>query len=934
MMMSLSCALFTSALMSSVSVIEAAENIQLQQNSGMLSTTTKKSQSNISVQRQRQKGIIRDNNPSHSSMSTKAPSSVATPAKEKVIVSKEKVDTAIEAAVNTPITGNKASVEASNEALMSDSEIIEQAAESAVPQLEQPALKGDGSDKLWNLYTAGEFKALKQQIADNQQKDANWEAPGGLLDLMKLVAADDKLAAAQKKGDYKVALDLYKRSPQTFGCDRLGWALFLAEGQMRSGKRSESLATYDRILKKCNNIQKVSALEHALGVLPSRSWQLRVQKELKLKYTGKEYQRREVLRYKMLLQRLQTASDKNKMDMVERYADKLDPLVRKHNDPLAAEIVGWAYFKGKKYDKALKEFNYSYKKTENPDALRGKLFCLARLKLFSDLDTLVKAKKKIIIKAGLMDDVLPILAGNALTQKKYSEALQLLNDLKKIRPLTMAEMNMYGWSNFHYGNYAVATDTFESLYRMKQDDVVARGLYYSANRLGDKKRLRSLSDEFGGRFLALVKDERNDALYNREQFLVVYENDPDYSDSLKNIDKPYVRAAYMAKFLQGAPIFSRMVLRKEILEGRDVIDGVNELNIRIEHLNLDAGAGAFAEPLNPLLPADPGFNVGTMTVVPGQVAYAIPTPRTRHSGFEWSIGMRHEDEGTVYGEVGQVVVKSAIKNDFKFKLGYERKFDGRSVQVEAYRQPLRETMISYLGMTDPYQGIQKWGQVSRNGVSLTGYQALQHNFSVSGNALVESRRGHNVVDNTHMGAYGGLNYNIAVPGFNYFSVGPYTRWEKSDMNQNHYTIGHGDYFSPQYLLDWGIATSMMTETGKRWLVKADASFGKQTINRSAELYFPLTNNAGTVVLPNTYLGQRNTEYHYQYDISVILALADRWRLQGEFKQARSWSLVPLVGPQRAVMERSFMVSLKYHFGDRGLKLLRKDFPAYGLNPLY
>ncbi|MDQ6997345.1 MAG: hypothetical protein Q9M17_01360, partial [Mariprofundus sp.] len=195
--------------MSSMSVVEAAENIQLQQNSGILSTTTKKSQSNISVQRQRQKGIIRDNNPSHSSMSKKQPSSVVTPAKEKVIVSKEKVDTATEAAVNTPTTPttiNKASVDASKEALMSDSEIIEQAAESAVPQLEQPALKGDGSDKLWNLYTAGEFKALKQQIADNQQKDANWEAPGSLLDLMKLVAADDKLAAAQKKGDYNVAL--------------------------------------------------------------------------------------------------------------------------------------------------------------------------------------------------------------------------------------------------------------------------------------------------------------------------------------------------------------------------------------------------------------------------------------------------------------------------------------------------------------------------------------------------------------------------------------------------------------------------------------------------------------------------------------------------------------------------------------------------------
>ena len=70
---------------------------------------------------------------------------------------------------------------------------------------------------------------------------------------------------------------------------------------------------------------------------------------------------------------------------------------------------------------------------------------------------------------------------------------------------------------------------------------------------------------------------------------------------------------------------------------------------------------------------------------------------------------------------------------------------------------------------------------------------------------------------------------------------------------------------------------------------------------------------------------------------MVYALADRWRLNGEYMQSRSWSIKPLpagAAATKAYMDRAFTIGLTYHFGDRGRKLLRRDIPSYRLEPLY
>jgi len=788
--------------------------------------------------------------------------------------------------------------------------------------------------KLWKLYGAGKFSALRALIRDTKIRHKGWREPKQILQLVALVEADRTLLAAQKRGDYAVALRLHKKSPQSFTCQRLGWVLFLAEGQMRAGKKAQSMASYQRVMKRCSPVEKVASLEHALGVLPADKWQGLVEVEHKKHYTGNAAKRMKLLWYKLQLQKLQYASDHGNVKVALALSRQVQADVIRYDDAGGAEILAWTFLRAEAYESALKNFIFSYKRTENPDMLRGQALAYGGSGRFAELDELTVRHKAVFEREKYIKDVLPLQANHAFMVKEYKKARRLLLELQKLRPLTKGEMSSLSWSYYHLDNFAEAAARFESLYRLMSDDEVARGLYYSLLRLGDDSKTTALADEFGGAFADFIERDKALQMYNKRHFLAAYAATDLYSDILQNIDEPYVRLAYMEKKARGVPIFSEMKLSKVVLEGRDVFSGIHELSVRLEHIKIDAGLGVIPVAFTSVNPADPGFIAGTQKTFAGQTNYAIPNPVTQHTGNEWSLTYRREGEGISYLEVGQVLVPTAVKSaEWKGRLGYSRSFDNSSLQVEGYRQPVRETMISYIGMTDPYLGVQRWGQVSRNGVNVSMYQGLPFNLSVNANVLGEIRTGHNVKSNDHIAGYVGLPVNIASDKLDHLGIGPYARYERYQMDQNHFTIGHGGYYSPKNLRDLGLSIDLMSKTQKAWLLSLSGSLGRQVVHTSTSPFFPIPSLGNQLARNKTYLGQKTVETHYQWDVAAVLAVTDYVRLNGEYRYSRSWSSVAnILNP--AFNDKAFMLSLTVYFDKRGKQLLSTDLPSYRLSPLY
>ncbi|MDX8398341.1 MAG: cellulose synthase subunit BcsC-related outer membrane protein, partial [Mariprofundaceae bacterium] len=599
---------------------------------------------------------------------------------------------------------------------------------------------------------------------------------------------------------------------------------------------------------------------------------------------------------------------------------QLQQSVLTYKDAGGAEILAWAYLRGRMFPKALNNFKYAYQHTGNPDMLRGLVLAQASSGHVKEADALLEKYRETFEKNNYMIDILPVLVEQAFSIKAYKKSINLLRELKDVRPLTVGDMSILAWSHYHLKQFEDAVAVFEPLYVLKSDSEVARGLYYSLLRLGDDDKMSALADKFGGDFEDFVERDRATSFYHKHQYLAAHARRDVYSEVLRNIDEPYARLSYMQKnspanSAGAGPAFPRMNLQKIILEGRDVFSGVHELSARVEFLKLDGSERNLVA----------GAEVGTIT----GGAYVIPKLATVHKGVEWSLGYRYEDQGNLYAELGQLNVATAIqKADWKFRLGYARSFDERSFQVEAYRQPLRETLLSYVGMTDPYLGVEKWGQVTRNGANLSLYQALPYQFSANLSLAAETRRGYNVKANSYYSAYIGLPYDLATDNFEHLSVGPYARIEHSTIDQNHFTIGHGGYYSPQYLRDFGLSVDVMTKARKAWIVSLSGSVGRQAVRTSASPKLPLN-----AINKATYAATSKQESHYQVDVAAVVALTDYVRVSAEYKASRSWA-PQTVNASPAFSDQAFMVSLTVHFEPRGQQLLQDDIPSYRLQPLY
>ena len=145
------------------------------------------------------------------------------------------------------------------------------------------------------------------------------------------------------------------------------------------------------------------------------------------------------------------------------------------------------------------------------------------------------------------------------------------------------------------------------------------------------------------------------------------------------------------------------------------------------------------------------------------------------------------------------------------KLGLVQQIDDGNWKAELSAQPVRETMLSYVGAIDPYTG-ESWGRVRKFALSFSGYRSLNEDWGVSGGLEAAAYRGSDVADNHSLSLNAGLSHDLKFKGFDYFSIGPELGLQGFEDNLSHYTLGHGGYFSPQHRLALGISAAFQASS--------------------------------------------------------------------------------------------------------------------------
>ena len=775
---------------------------------------------------------------------------------------------------------------------------------------------------LWDLYKARQFTKARQVIQQTKTQYPNWSPDPNIEKALAEQKLRQKVYYAIQGNQFRSVATIYSSNPQMFSCERNQWRLFLIQGYLQQHKQAQALEMYNDILESCDFTIRLETLEHASKALDEKTFSPIFAQQLQWALSDTETATLKQLNYRRILHLAQQAKQNKNDKKVIRLANKLSAMILHTKHATMLETLAWLYFDVHQYKRALKHFKAAYKINNHIQALEGMAYAYLSLEHYKALRMFVDKHHAELRTSKVLPDIYVVLAGQALAQKNYQDSLVRLTSLKKIRPLQPTELEIYAWAKYHLAQFADAAPIFEQLYRKDPAESYAEGLYYSLVQLEQHPYLSQLAHELGGKLQHLVQAAQ--ATSNPTQML----ENPNVIPSQSG-KKPLVQISQMERNRTGNFALSRMNLQKRMIAVTvptaefSSSNKTDSILFRFERFDIDLGDGTLPQPFRPNQPFNPGFPIGSMEDI-GQNNYALPNIQTRHHGYEWSLGYAHNTGQSRYqAQLGQLVYDAANLTQLKVELSYVQTNDDYMYQLSAYKKPLRSSLLSYLGLPDPYKGVDYWGAVSRFGGEANGYLSLPNSLSLSGNLIAESREGEKVLRNTFFTAYAGLSYQLDWQDFLYFTAGPYLRWERSTTNQNYFTIGHGGYFSPQYLLDKGVGISFATATDKTWMIKSSASVGYQNIREDASPYFPLT--SPTQLNAASYPSAVNAELHYQLNIAAVFTLNKQWQIHGAF--LRNSSSVDY-------NENSYMLGITYAFHGHDKHVSQDDFPAYGLSPLY
>ncbi len=218
-------------------------------------------------------------------------------------------------------------------------------------------------------------------------------------------------------------------------------------------------------------------------------------------------------------------------------------------------------------------------------------------------------------------------------------------------------------------------------------------------------------------------------------------------------------------------------------------------------------------------------------------------------------------------------------------------FNAFSWAINASRRPIRNTVLSYAGLTDPYTQ-QIWGGARQNGAGFSlGYDDGSA-VGVWSNWQYQYINGQNLKDNDkfqgQVGIYGALwkdtkNLSNVDWGLN-------TLFMHYANNQNEFSFGNGGYFSPQAYASLSLPITLYGRySDLAYSLRVTGAYSYSKVNDSD--YYPndpiLQDQALNSGLTTTYLGSETHAFTYGVSAVIEKRLTDHWSIGGRAQIQRA-----------------------------------------------
>lgn len=492
-----------------------------------------------------------------------------------------------------------------------------------------------------------------------------------------------------------------------------------------------------------------------------------------------------------------------------------------------ATQLGWAYFNRNEYSSAGMWFNQALEWNSNSgEAAYGLALSKFREGDLSSAEAIANFRVNSYPKMKtLLGDIYSRRGTEAYENKQYDDSLQYFNKAGAMRPLSRNEQIIVAWDLYYTKQYEQSAELFQKLYRNSPDRVAAQGAYAAYSKTKAYDKLDSLSGSGGPlRDMYYTYDAKSYMSANLFRAAADSGGAKVYP-VLQNLNKPSVAAGFGYRTKSGSAGEGQLqVITFPVIQAQVFPANKFMLSAALTHLSLDSGD----------LPN--GAQVGTPPAV--YTPYNYQPTTSEDDLWEFNVRLEYQDWISWYIQLGTTPINGPLQSRPTGSAGLIWRSNSGYVQGEIYSKSIKESMLSWVGIVDPYTGNQ-WGRVQETGCNLQFFHSVGEDNTIYLKGGYGTIDGTNVEDNTHLYGTAAFAHLLDMPGYEYFTIGFALSYEQFDNNQNHFTYGNGGYFSPQYLLQGIIQAQFLTEEGRRWLAAGSVGAGVQNNTQDASPYFPL-----------------------------------------------------------------------------------------------
>jgi len=722
--------------------------------------------------------------------------------------------------------------------------------------------RGINEQLLWNMIGEQRYEELRPAIARIEKNHKDWRPPQKMLDLL---AADELRQSIDKAiaiKDSQALINIERQHPEQFNCQNIHYLWALAESLHTQNQAARTRKTYEWIMNNCQDeSHRLISLQKATQHLPPDVAQEMIEREASNQKSERAKAAFDEFQYGFYVTRFMGEFDDKHYASALAYAAKIERNIPQRQDANTAILVAWAHFQNQNFPEAESWFAQSLQWKISDDASYG--LALSRLRQGNPRGAEAIARRHAATSPKMREllvDILMAQADTAYKDGKYKESLDHFQEAGKNRPLPRWARVIQAWNLYQLGDYSQAGTEFAALYREQPDQESAQGVVPSYAHTGNYAAIEALSHEAPTPLNGVWKEFLAQDDYQRKLFLSAKHAVPGKLPQLANIDSPTIGLGIMGRHKSGEPGLGELtIIKVPVSEVTYVYNDINLWKLRLEKVMLDSGELAA------------GAQIGKYTTASN---YIFPATTRLDDGIEPHLYYRRDGRFSPYIDLGTTPSSGVISSKPTWKLGFLKQERLGFWNAELFSQPVRDSILSYTGIIDPYSG-EKWGRVMKTGISLSGYHRLGNSFGIFGHGSFAELSGERVADNRSQSGGISLARNLQIKGFDYFAAGASVSYEDYQKNLSHFTFGQGGYFSPQHRVFLGGTINFLTEENRNFILKGNAAIGYQTQQQDRSPFFPLDPN-GT-----DYNGSSQKGLGLTAQFHAVIRLEDYWQLGGE-----------------------------------------------------